>query len=394
MGQTFNSKYILIATLVFIISSSFTLPAQVSLLNLQNERMSYKQVLKKAKQDRKPILAVLYSPTYPVDSANEFENIESIIAGYNVHTIVIDWVMAPHRSPQGDFTGVKNPSWMFIHPDDIIISVHNGLSNDAEFSKFLETAQTLSQKVENAIVQKNKSKDPTKLLELAKISTETYDKTYSSECLEDYLKRADTKRINNKLLRDILVVGYNAPFSKRLNRLILNDKDRAIMVTSLDTILTLQSIYILNDLKKKALLEPFYVWDRYEKELGYDADSLFRIFAIGYFSTPPVEVELLYAEAFDYLAFYPRSPWEFLDKLYSIVIPVTTIKEDLETLNDLISFQIFREESYRQLDYKAVLLYKLGEKERALHMIDAINRNALDKGIRYRSMLNDLTKEE
>ena len=100
----------------------------------------------------------------------------------------------------------------------------------------------------------------------------------------------------------------------------------------------------------------------------------------------------LYNESFDFINLYPRADWSLLDPLYNVIVPNTTKKEDLELLLDLISFQIFREESYRQLDYKAMILYKLGEKERALGMISQINSLATKKKVRYKSMLYNMKK--
>lgn len=387
-------SYILLSgLLITCLCWTNTSNAQISLLQLDNNQLTYRQVLKQAKEDRTLILAVLYSPTYPVAAPNEFENAAGIIANYKVKTIVIDWASAPNQSPQHRYKELENPSWMLIHPEDLVISVNKTISNDMELQQFLETGLSLSDKIESAFQNTQQSKDPGHILALAKLCAQTYDTEYTSKVVDDFIKRINPRKINNQILQDILRVGIKGPYSKRLNRLINNDVDKAMMLTSVDTVLNIQRYYILNDLQKKGLLEPFYVWQRFERELGYDADSLYRMFAISYFSAPPIDAEMLYAEAFDFMILYPRSPWEYLDHLYKLIVPATSDKEDLNILLDLISFQLFREKTYRKLDYKAVILYKLDQKERALSMIEEINKLALEQGVLYRSMLYGLTSD-
>ena len=152
-------------------------------------------------------------------------------------------------------------------------------------------------------------------------------------------------------------------------------------------VLDLQHKYILNDLFKADLLEPYYVWERYEKELGYHADSMYRRFALVYFSSIVPDKKALYDEAYDYILLYPRTEWKYLDGLYEIVVQGTEKKEELEELLDLLFFQLAREEGYKQLDYKAYILYKLGQRETALKMMRQINTAAMEKGVRYKSLI-------
>ena len=101
---------------------------------------------------------------------------------------------------------------------------------------------------------------------------------------------------------------------------------------------------------------------------------------------------MLYNEAYDYVVVYPDSPWNYLDNLYNIIIPNTNKKEDLEELLELMSYQVSRDPSYKQMDFKAYLLYKLGYKERGLSLVQDVMSDALKKGIRYTSMLSNQKK--
>ena len=378
-------------SLAFFVAT--TCDAQVSLLSLQDRDATYRSVLKKASKDRVPVLAILYSPTYPVSGPNNFSEANEIIRSAKVHPIVIDWASSPDQKPQRYFTEIDNPGWMLIHPDEIIIGVSKTITNDNELKAFLDQNLALCSEIEEVIQSENPDKLD-RLLKLARLSARTYDQFYTSEVIDDFLGGINLKRIKSQYYKEVLGLAMNGPYSKQLNKLINQSQERAIMLAGLDTVLNIQTAYIQYDLKQKGLLDPYFIWQRYEKELGVDADSLYRIFAIQYFSTPPVEDEMLYNEAFDFVNFYPRAPWNVQKQLFRILIPATSKEEDLNLLLDLISFQIFREKTYDKLDYQATILYKLGQKERALEMVDEINRLALEQGIRYKSMLYTMTSDK
>jgi len=363
---------------------------QVSLLSLQSNTHNYKQALKASKASGSPVLVILYAPDQPVRATNKMIEANRIVEEANVIPVVIDWVKSPNRKPQKYLRAIQNPTWLLIHHDEAIISVADSLFEDRQLVTFLNKGLSLHSKMDKAYQQKENSKEAEKLFALAKICQEIPDKRYTSKVLDDYLKRRDPSKLTNKRLHDIIKMGVATPGSKRLDKLIKQERERAIAVSSEDTVLYLQRYFILDDLKKKDLLEPYFVWEKFEKEFGYQADSLYRIFAISYFSSTPASKDMLYNEAFDYINIYPRSPWPYLQQLYKIIVPATTDKKDLDILLDLISFQLFREESHVKLDYKALILYKLGHKERALSMISDVNTMALNKGLKYKSMLYSL----
>ena len=139
-------------------------------------------------------------------------------------------------------------------------------------------------------------------------------------------------------------------------------------------------------------MDPPTVWERFEAELGIKADSLYRLFAIEYFQTIEPDVDILLDEVYDFLYYYPDTPWEKQDALYSLAIKHTEEKEDFNILLDLISYQVYKDVDFRKLDFRAVILYKLGSTERALRMIQDIHEMAMSEGVNYKSMLYSLDK--
>lgn len=380
----------LFAFFIIIVPNS---TGQISLLNLQNEKdISYKKALKQSRSTGSPVVAILYSPSHPTKTANRFTNAKAILQDAGVTPVVIDWANKMNQKPQKKVKVLHNPMWLYIHPDDIIINGQYQILTDEQLKEFLTQSRKTHDELEAAIQQKKSSNSLNDLIELAKISAKTVDEEYISKLLNEYLKRANPIDINNKALQSIIRIASQSPVSKRVYRMITDRKERSIALTSADTVYNILQANIYADLKLTGQLYPYDVWQRYERELGFKADSLYRIFAIKHFSEPPIDRELLYNECFDFINIYPRASWALLDVLYSMVVPSTTKKEDLEILLDLISFQIFRDESYRQLDYKALILYKLGEKERALAMVAQIQSKAAEKNLKYQSMLYSIKK--
>lgn len=378
----------LLITIVILCHAIF-LSGQISLLRL-DQGVSYKQAIKSGKKDGKPVLVIMYSPDMPITGKNIFKSVSDTINTANVHTVVIDWANNLSKKPQTLLETFSNPNFLLMHPEEVIINQNSGIYTDKEMSRFLKTGIETYRKFDPVIEQYLTTKNAENQIALIEASSSLKDKRYGSNILNDYVKRIDKKNLTDGHFRKILELGKNNPFSSSLAKLIYKNRDRAIKVSDTKTVSAIQQAQIFDELKKKNLLEPYYVWQRYEKEMGEQADSLYRRFAIYYFSTPPINKPSLYDEAFDYINFYQRSEWEYLNPLFQFVIQETKEKEDLDLLLDLISFQLFREENYEKLDYKAVILYKLGEKERALGLVKKVNELAFKEGKKYKSLLHSL----
>ena len=367
--------------------------AQESLLDLSVGQSSFKQTIKKAKQKNRPVLAILYTTQLPIDNTNSFKDLKGIVESANYEVVVIDWTKAPKRYPQKFIPEKGNPTWLAIHPDEVILSVGRAFKTNEDLSSFLTSARSIYDKIDPAYKKYKSSKKAEDLLALGEAAVASEDAPFITKTIEDYIKRVDTDNISNQTFKRILDLRAHARPAKRFYKLLSEQTDKAIKVSDLKTVRTYQQEYILTDLSGMELMEPYYVWERYEKELGYQADSMYRRFALIYFSSLQPDKKALYAEAYDYITLYPRSPWDLLDGLYEIVATGTDKKEELEEVLDLLFYQVSRDPGYRQLDLKALVLYKLGQKEKALNMVSQVNELALKKGVRYKSLIYSLSKK-
>lgn len=363
---------------------------QQSLYDADPDNISYKKALKKAAKENRPILAILYSPDRPSDVSNDFKDLHHTITSSGYIPVVIDWVKAPNKSPQKYVSPITNPAWLIIHHDEVILSAYKSFNSEESLRQVLSAEKETFTKVDEAYQKQSKSRDLGEVLSYAEVISDTYDTHKTAELVEQFLKGVDMRKLNSDVVKKILSMWSEHTPSRQLNKLVNLNRNKAIELVGKEKVLNIQQAYILHDLKRNGILEPFYVWERYEKELGTDADSSYRIFALSYLMDFPSEREMFYNEMFDYVMLYPNSPWELLDPLYGRIIPQTTKEEDLEILLELVSYQISRESSFKALDYKAYLLYKLDQKERALSMVNDIMADAQSKGINYQSMLRSL----
>ncbi len=382
-------------TLIFFLIMGLTnLSAQESLLTLADGNTSFKKVVKTAKKEKKPILTVLYSTAQPISHTNSFVNIKELIKSANYEIVVLDPLKSTRKMVKKFEGQSSNPTWLTLHPEgEVILQINPRITTNEELSTFLKTSTTLHHEVDQSISKYESSKKLSDLLSLADISTQTEDKAYMTKTLDEYLKRVDPERISDKNYKKVMDIGSKVGPSNRLQYLILKDREKAMRLGNPKDVLNVQQEYILTELRSSDLLEPYYVWNRYEKELGYHADSMYRRFALVYFSSIVPDKKALFDESYDYISLYPRTEWKFLDGLYEIAVTGTDKKEELEEILDLLFFQISREEGYKQLDYKAFVLYKLGQKEKALNMIQKINELAMEKGVRYKSLIYSIASK-
>ena len=367
--------------------------AQQSLLDADPSKTSYKKAVKQAKDAKAPILAIMYSESQPAGVTNEFSGLHDLITSHGYIPVVIDWDRSPNKTPQRKVQSIENQMWLLIHYDGAIYSAYKNITSNTQLSQVLTSEKKAFTTVDEAYIKQKESKRLDDMLSYAHVISESYEPYKASDILDDYLKRLNPDQIDPTSLQKIVRIASARPTTARVYNLLKLKGDQAAQVVGRDTILDLQTSYIKRDLRNKGQLEPYHVWLRYEDELGYHADSLYRLFAFDFLSEPPIlDREMLYNEAYDYVVVYPDSPWNYLDNLYNIIIPNTNKKEDLEELLELMSYQVSRDPSYKQMDFKAYLLYKLGYKERGLSLVQDVMSDALKKGIRYTSMLSNQKK--
>ena len=355
----------------------------------QSNRNCYDQTKDNARITNQPFVLLLYPPDrvilqsslYQLDSTLNAKNIAFCSAPAAANLSV-----KYRKNTLDDSSGL----WLFIHPDGTVIQSSQGVTNAKDLEQFITSSTATYQSFNQNYSDPERSDDYKTKLAKVKLACSLDDTDFGAKRLDAFIKGLNTNKLTDDQFKELIDLGSNYAYSKRLYKLIQKNQDRAIELSGEELVSTILSNYILYELRNKRLLEPYYVWNKYENELGVLADSLYRVFALHYFGRIEPDQEGFYNEAFDFLYLYPRAEWEFQDVLFNYLIPRTKIEDDLNALLDLISFQIFLERGYKQLDYKAAILYKLGEKERALSLIEEVNSLALQQSIKYKSLLYQL----
>lgn len=367
------------------------LQGQIGIPTFEEGRKTYKQLMKEAYMADNIALIILYSDLIATNVLPKIQNPDTIKANTGVITDIVNPYQQTYYPIIDRVRPFKNPLWITVDPTNIIINSSSTIVTDDQLSTFIRKSKKLSDDYHNYLNAHEADKnDRDALRGLISTMIQFYEKEKASKYINRYLRGIkkitveEAQFISNLALAspstDELVdfiEEHNQVFSKELTRSQRN---------------LIKAKAIQYDLDEKNLLEPFYVWKEYEKELGMDADSLYRIFAIGYFAEQPGTTSELVNECIDFLANYPHADWEVQDPMFKVALLNSSKKEDIEFLLDLISGQIFKEESYIKLDYRAVALYKLGQEERALKMISDITAKAAEKGIRHKPLLHQLKK--
>jgi len=339
---------------------STCLSGQVGIPVFQNKRASYKDVLKEAKEKNTIALVVMYTEAIASNVIPRITGADTIKSNNNLITAVVD-------------------------PYSNSIVTNEGLSQFVRASKRI--AQHYSEAKAQLNVDKNNMEAKKSLIEAM---TVMYDSKKAQKHINKYIGSIGNP--SREELEFVFKVAENCACGGKLEKFINKHASKLERVITTDRYLRLRQKFINTKLDEKGLLEPFYVWRAYEKDLGVHADSLFRLFAIGYFASIPSESEALINESIDYLGAYPDSPWELQDPLFNTVVNTISKKEDLELMLDLIGGQLFKEKTYRKLDYRALILYKLGQKDKALQLLSEVNEMAVKQGIRYKSLIYGLKK--
>jgi len=380
--------------LVLIISlGSLDLPSQIGIQTFEKGKQDYKNLLKIAKSKDGLILLILYSPSATVDVLPKIQQPDSILNQYNIITDVADPFLEMYFLASQRLRSYGNPAWAIIHPDDFTISLSNKIQNDEGLKKALDYAFQI----------KNLYEDGKDVLNQDKESEEGLKNTISALVLS-HEKKSAKKYINRYLKNktkwsdeDVIFmadVAKVAPSVGKLESFIDKNRNRIRKLKSEDFLIQIDRQLIVSKLKHRELYEPYMIWKQFEKKFDTKADSLYRLEAINYFSYHSLDPESLITEIVDYLAFYPRTPWKTLDPLYNKALKLISEKEDLQLMQDLIEGQIFQEKNYRKLDYKALILYRLGKKEQSLSMMNEIRKLSLEEGVNYKSMIYTLRNKK
>ena len=263
---------------VFIGLCTQNLLAQQSLLDADPSGISYRKAVKKAKDNQAPILAVMYSEGQPTSSTNEFSGLNELITSHGYVPVVIDWYKSPNKAPQRKVDDVENQLWLFIHYDGAVFSAYKDITSNTQLEQVLTTELKLFTKVNEAYVKQEQSNRPEDILNYAHTISETYEAYLANDLVDDYLKRVDPNHMDAASLQKVIRISSSRPTTSRVYNLLRARGEQAKRVVGRDTVLDLQTSYIKRYLRNKNLLDPFNIWQRYEAELGYEADSLYLRF--------------------------------------------------------------------------------------------------------------------
>ena len=389
--------------LILIVSlGSLDISSQIGIPTFEKGKQEYKDLLKAAKDQNGLILLILYSPSIKFDALPKIQYPDSILQQYNIVTDVADpfvemYFLAQrlksYRKPglgivnPDEFYG--NPGWAIIHPDDFTISLSNTIKNDQELKKALDHAFQIKELYEEGKGALSEDKDNEEgLKNTISALTLSKEKKASKRYINRYLKNK-TKWTDEEIIF-MAEVARVTPSIGKLEAFVDKNRNRIRKLKSEDYLIGIDKQLIISKLKHRNLYEPYMIWKEFEKKFDTKADSLYRLEAINYFLYVALDIESLLTEIIDYLAFYPRTSWEILDPMYTSALKLISDKEDLLLMQDLIEGQIFQEKNYRKLDYKALILYRLGKKEQSLAMMSEIRKLSLEEGINYKSMIYTL----
>lgn len=381
-------KYVVTTVLICLMANMMT--SQIGLPHLDDKRNpSYKSLLKSAEENNTIALAVLYTDDVPVNVLPRISAADSIKRKYNLVTDVIN----PYRQISYPLiTRIRpfsNPLWVTVLPDNIIIGASSQISTDEELDLFVKTSKDIAAVYDQAKEALDEDDDNVAAQkDMISAMSMMYESKKIRRTLNKFLKKIETP--SDEDLDYIISVAEKCACSSKLEDFIDDREGQVIEKIGLQRYLSIKQRFINDDLNEKQLLEPYYVWQKYEQELGIYADSLYRLFAIGYFSTAIDGKETMVTESMDFLTYYPDTPWEVQDNLYLTILNNIKTTEDLEIMLDLISGQLFKEKTFRKLDFRAYILYQLGKKEEALKMLQEVTSLAAEQGIRYKSLLNNL----
>ncbi len=337
-------------------------------------------------EDDQLLLYVIYNPDYAQNSVLSLNDDSSIAElRKSVRTVLLDW----SRDTRNDiFTRVNiesNPAYVILNSDDVILAKSSKLGGYDDLLQFYGSAVSYDKMYQKAMdkISGNAPKDG--WAELASISLQHDDRIRARGYMEEWLSYAQPGT-DEKDLAILINLHKECKCSPRMDIAFAQYEKSIAEAIGMEQYLDLRQSYILSNLTRDGALEPYLVWEAYQEHLGPHADSLFRLFAIEYFRTVDPDEGILMDELYNFLYYYPDTPWEKQDQLFALAMEQTKLKDDWLLLLDLLEYQLLKEPSYRKKDYKAAILYKLGQTERAQQLMKSIEEEAFADDPDYKSI--------
>ena len=351
---------------------------------VQNNK--YKKVLKQAKKEGKSVLFIAYSAQTKPNSLLDVEPSPQLqeVSKYVV-TSIADWNIHTRNELFNRVDIPTNPYYIFMHPSDVVLHTSTAINNHDELIGFIGVGLDKRKKYDNLIEMTERGDTRAqKELALTLISNKEY--SHAREVLDNWIQVSLPIK-DDEDFKFLAVAHQQCKCSNRIDQAMQNYESDIIRLIGSEDYYNIRQAYILNNLREVGLLEPFYVWESYDANLGEKADSLYRLFAIEYFKTVLPDKQVMLDEIYNFLYYYPKTPWEDQKALFDIAIKSTEHEDDWLLLLDLIEYQILTEDSYSKKDYKSFILHKLGHVERAMELMSEVEGEALKENADFQPLL-------
>ena len=351
---------------------------------VQNNK--YKKVLKQAKKEGKSVLFIAYSAQTKPNSLLDVEPSPQLqeVSKYVV-TSIADWNIHTRNELFNRVDIPTNPYYIFMHPSDVVLHTSTAINNHDELIGFIGVGLDKRKKYDNLIEMTERGDTRAqKELALTLISNQEYG--HAREVLDNWIQVSLPIK-DDEDFKFLAVAHQQCKCSNRIDQAMQNYESDIIRLIGSEDYYNIRQAYILNNLREVGLLEPFYVWESYDANLGEKADSLYRLFAIEYFKTVLPDKQVMLDEIYNFLYYYPKTPWEDQKALFDIAIKSTEHEDDWLLLLDLIEYQILTEDSYSKKDYKSFILHKLGHVERAMELMSEVEGEALKENADFQPLL-------
>ena len=380
---------LLICTSIFYISllgqSDFSMLQPV-------ENNKYKKVLKRAQKEGKLALFIGHSPQSKTNSTfNIADGADLSEINNNYVTAIVDWNKHTRHQLFEKASILTNPYYLVIHPDDVILHTATSIKGYEELLSFVGQGVSKNHKYENLLsLSKTGNAEAQKELALMLIAND--EKVKAIDVLEDWLHDNEPLQ-KDEDIKFLAATHQKCLCSNRMDIAMQQYEDEMARVIGLQNYLNIRQTFILSNLKSAGLMEPFYVWENFDNSLGTHADSLYRLFAIEYFRSVLPDKQVMLDEIYNFLYYYPDTPWESQKILFNLAIISTEHEDDWLLLLDLIEYQILSEPNYSKKDYKSFILFKLGNVERAMALMSEVEGEAIQTDADYQPLLFKLVNK-
>jgi hypothetical protein len=356
------------------------------------ENNKYKKVLKQAKKEGKSVLFIAYSAqTKPNSLLNLEPSPQLQELSKHVLTSIADWNIHTRNELFNRVDIPTNPYYIFMHPDDVILHTSTAINGHDELIAFVGQGLNKRKKYDN-LVSMTERGDTKAYKELALTLFTNKEYALAREVLDEWIQLSLPLK-EEKDFMFLAAAHQQCKCSDRVDQAMDNYQSELINLIGSNDYYDIRQSYILTNLREAGLLEPFYVWESYDNHLGEKADSLYRLFAIEYFRSVLPDKQVMLDEIYNFLYYYPNTPWEDQKGLFNIAIKSTEHDDDWLLLLDLIEYQILTEDSYSKKDYKSYILHKLGHVDRAIELMSEVEGEALQENADFQPLLFQLINQ-